>query len=155
MALYGGTILNFTNCHHSIERERYRYVIDEENPKCPICGTPIAQKDITFFKNSKTVDGSYPVNNTNNYPRQVNLSATPERQAEYMAEWNRLQAEGLEEERAQARAREAERQRKLAEDIAFWDSKAQAKPTGWFGGLFGFGAKNKVLSDIKYLKSIK
>ncbi len=157
MALYGGTILNLTICHHSIERESHRYLLDEAFPKCPICGAPIAQKDIDFFRNSKTVDGSkYPTgNNFNNYPTQVNRSYNPERQAEYMEEWNRLQAEGLEEERAQARAREAERQRKLAEDIAFWESKAQQQPKGWFSGWFGFGAKRRVHQDIEYLKSIK
>jgi hypothetical protein len=157
MALYGGTILNLTKCHHSIERERYRYLLDEAFPRCPICGALIAQKDIDFFRNSQTVDGSrYPTgNNFNNYPTQLNLPSNPERHAEYMEEWNRLQAEGLEEERAQARAREAERQRKLAEDIEFWESKAQAKPKGWFSGLFGFGVKHNVDKDIKYLQSIK
>ncbi len=154
MAVYGGTKLNFTNCHHSMDREIYRYIFDEDVPKCPFCGTPIAQKDINFYNNSKTVDGSrYSTGNYNNPLPQMNQAEHERKMAEYFRQLEIDRQEVEEEERLQRE----ERKRKQVQ-VEAPTSKYVSQPTPqkrWLGGWFGFGSKNKVHQDIKYLKSIK
>jgi hypothetical protein len=138
---YGGDHIDLNRenhkCGHSLSRKDFRKLLQTPNgpPKCPYCGTVIPESTINYF--NTTVDGADPKLDRYYNPPVISGNEAGRLAQDYL---NKRQAH-IDEFEAYKRGE--------------WKPSLPPQPKGWFGGWFGFGSKNKVHQDIKYLKSIK